>query len=133
MCIEKPETLPELTVEAPIRNATITKNRAQRPLRNHRVSKPSIVPVNSDITDAPSDAPSLSVLEEAAEDKTPSPSKSPSPTPMSPVSLSKSPIPLSPTKSLSLKSPSPARSPSLTKSPSSNVSTSTESPTVTSE
>ena len=127
MLIGKPEKLPELAVEAPMRNATITKNRVQRPQRIHRVSRPSQVQLTIDITDAPS----LSVLEEAAESETSA--KSPSPTPMSPVSTSKSPMPLSPTRSPSLKSPSPARSPSLTKSPSPNISTSTENPTVTSE
>lgn len=114
----KPEKLPELIVEAPISNATITKNRAQRPQRTHRVTRPSKLPeTTSDLVDAPS----LSTIEDVSPIN--SPTKSPPPV--------MSPIPLSPSKSPSLnKSPSPTKSSSPNKSPSTP---STEIPVVSSE
>ena len=112
MLTGKPEKLPELIVEAPMRNATITKNRVQRPRRTHnRATRPSQMPeTTSDLTDAPP----LTILEEASPNETP------------PTSPTKSPVPLSPIKSPSIKSPP-------LKSPSPNVSTPTESLTVSSE
>ena len=95
-----------------MKNVAITKNRAQRPVRTHKVTRPSRLPETSDITDAPS---LLTLEEETTPNATPSPVKSPT----------KSPVPMSPTKSLSSplpKSPTLTKSPSLTKSLSRNVS-----------
>ena len=105
-----------------MKNVAITKNRAQRPARTHKVTRPSRLPeTTNDITDAPS---LLALDEETTRNATPSPTKSPT----------RSPVPMSPTKSVS--SPSPTKSPSLTKSPSITKSPSlpsSESPVETSE
>jgi len=85
--------LPELETEAPMKNATITKSRAPRPARTHRVTRPSQMVPSSDLIDAPS----TTLLEE------PSPTTSPAPvSPKSPVSKS----PLIPGKSPAV-SPTP--------------------------
>ena len=87
------EKLPELDTEAPIKNVAITKHRAPRPSRTHRVTRPSQMITSSDIIDAPSST----ILEE--------PSPATSPTPISPKRRS-SKSPLIPGKSPAV-SPTP--------------------------
>ncbi|XP_065914089.1 F-actin-uncapping protein LRRC16A-like isoform X2 [Dysidea avara] len=88
----KLEKLPELETEAPMKNATITKSRAPRPNRTHRVTRPSQMTPSSDLIDAPSST----ILEEPSPSTTPTPVSPKSPSSKSPLIPGKSPV-VSPT------------------------------------